>query len=94
MKPYSDLVGSGAEHIHRTFVISKEEAARIAADYIGLIEGKGGDPANFSPQSFAHLLTKQLTRRLEWRDPAVRETWDVGGGRKLHTSGGPKLHTR
>jgi hypothetical protein len=76
MNQQSDLVGIGASHINRTFVVSMDDAARIAASYIDLIEAKGGTPASFSPQRFADMLTKELARRYEWRDPIVKAKWE------------------
>jgi hypothetical protein len=76
MKPDSDLAGSGASHIVRTFVVSEEDARRIAADYVRLIGGNGGDVARFTPQRFADLLTKALCRKYSWRDPVEKATWE------------------
>jgi hypothetical protein len=75
MKPDSDLVWSGASHIARTFVVSEQEAVRIAADYAGLIDSKGGNLKAFPSQRFADLLTKELSERYEWRDSAAKEKW-------------------
>jgi hypothetical protein len=70
------MIASGAGHIFRTFLVSEEEARRIAVDYVDLIEAKGGDPTNFSAQQFTDLLTKELSRRYEWRIPAAKMTWE------------------
>jgi hypothetical protein len=76
VKPYSDLTGIGASQIYRTFVVSKEQAARIAEEYVDLIEAHGGSPGRFSAQRFSDLLIKELARRHEWRDPAAKVKWE------------------
>jgi hypothetical protein len=78
MKPYSDLMGIGASHIYRTFVVSKEQAARITEEYVDLIEAHGGSPGRFSAQRFSDLLIKELARRHEWRDPGCESEMGEG----------------
>jgi nicotinamidase-related amidase len=53
-----------------------------------------------SPDSHVNSITRKFPKLRNWHDPGNHrsprgETRDrVGGGRKLHTFGGPKLHTR
>lgn len=71
-----ELGKAGAEHLLRTFVISEQEASAVAADYLDLIEAKGGDPRSFSSDTFNALLTKQLAQKYKWRDPGAKVAWE------------------
>ena len=70
------MIASGASHIFRTFLVSEDEARNVAADYVDLIKTKGGDPTNFSSQEFTDLLTKELSRRYEWRNSTAKMVWE------------------
>jgi hypothetical protein len=61
------LASIAAKHIHETFEVSEEKAVERAWALLETIEGKGGDPSQFSAPSLTDLVESYYVGSLKWR---------------------------